>query len=63
MRVLLDVHFDAGHLHGQLRASDHAEPVAFSGVLDLVAALEQLEPEPATDPPPEAHDKSTEFPR
>jgi hypothetical protein len=47
MRVVLDVYSDAGHLHGQLRTTEHAAPVAFFGVLDLVSALEQLEPQAA----------------
>ena len=52
MRVVLDVYADGGHLHGELRTSEYAEPIAFFGVVDLVAALEQLDPEPGPDTAP-----------
>ena len=51
MRIQLDVYADGGHLHGQLHTRERPEPVAFSGVLDLVAALERLDPEPGPDLP------------
>jgi hypothetical protein len=51
MRIQLDVYADGGHLHGQLRTPEQPEPVAFSGVLDLVAALEALGPEPGPEWP------------
>ena len=46
MRVLLDVYTDEGQLHGQLHSAEHPEPIAFSGVVGLVAAIEQLDPGP-----------------
>lgn len=51
MRIQLDVYTDDGHLHGQLHTPERPEPVAFSGVLDLVAALEALGPEPGPELP------------
>jgi hypothetical protein len=51
MRVELEVYVDGGHLHGQLHTPERPEPVAFSGVLDLVAALERLNPEPGPELP------------
>ena len=54
MRVLLDVYADDGHLHGQLCTPEQTEPVEFSGVLDLVTALERLNPE-AAPAQPDAH--------
>lgn len=51
VRVELEVYVDAGHLHGQLHTAERPEPVAFSGVVDLVAALERLDPEPCPDLP------------
>lgn len=49
MRIVLDVYADGGHLHGELRSSENAEPIAFSGVLHLVSALEKLDPDPGPD--------------
>ncbi len=49
MRVLLDLYADEGHLHGRVLAGEDAIPVPFSGVLELVAVLEELSPEPQPD--------------
>ena len=53
MRVLLEVYADDGHLHGSLRVVNDADPVPFDGVLELLAALEYLDPDPLTDRAPQ----------
>ena len=53
MHVLLDVYEDEGHLHGWLRAANDADPVPFDGVLELLAALEHLGPDPLPDRAPQ----------
>lgn len=63
MRVLLDVYSDGGRLHGQLLTAGQPEPVAFSGVLALVAALEALSPEPGPEPPSPGPDPAAEAAR
>lgn len=43
MRVLLDLYATDGHFHGCVRTTEEATPVEFSGVVELLAALEQLD--------------------
>ncbi len=46
MRVDLEVFSTAGHLEGRLIPTDGREPLSFSGVLELLAVIEDLDPEP-----------------
>jgi hypothetical protein len=43
VRVLLDLYTDDGRMRGWLRGAQEGDPVAFDGVLELVAALERLD--------------------
>jgi hypothetical protein len=55
VRVLLDVFADSeGHLQGWLRGTKGIDPVPFDGVLELLAALEHLGPEPLIDRAPDS---------
>ncbi|HEX9642837.1 MAG TPA: hypothetical protein VGC11_02410 [Acidimicrobiia bacterium] len=47
MRVSLELFATNGHIEGRLSPRDGRRAIAFSGVLELVAALEDLDPEPA----------------
>ena len=51
MRVDLEVFSTAGHLEGRLIPTDGREPLSFSGVLELLAVIEDLDPEPVATPP------------
>ena len=49
MRVQLDLCTNDGQFHGWVRAAQDADPVWFSGVLELLAVLELLRAEPLPD--------------
>lgn len=46
MRLLLEVFSVDGHLEGRLLPQDGGDPVPFSGVLALLAAIEAFSPGP-----------------
>ena len=52
MRVTLDLFASDERIEGRLHAPNRSEPVEFSGVLQLLHVLEDLdlEPPPAADP-------------
>jgi len=47
VRVSLELFATNGHIEGRLSPGNGRRAIAFSGVLELVAALEDLDPEPA----------------
>jgi hypothetical protein len=49
VRVLLDLYTNDGQFLGWVRAAHDADPVWFSGVLELLAVLELLRAEPLPD--------------
>jgi hypothetical protein len=51
VQMSLELYAVDGHIQGRLHP-DEVEPVAFCGVLELLAALEQLDPPPPTPQPP-----------
>ena len=53
MRVSLELFATNGRIEGRLSPHDGRRAIAFSGVLELVAALEDLDPEPPPTPTPE----------
>ncbi len=59
MRLQLDVRLQGGHYTGWLSRPDDAQSVAFWGILELVAALEQLLPADVRGP---ASDAQQELP-
>jgi hypothetical protein len=55
--MLFELYAVDGHIQGRLHPDPPAQPVTFCGVLELLAAIEQLDPppppqEPANDPRP-----------
>lgn len=64
MRVDLEVFSTDGHLEGRLIPRDGREPRSFSGVLEFLAAIENLDPEPleTTRTPPATPDSEGPHP-
>jgi hypothetical protein len=57
VRMLFELYAVDGHIQGRLHPDPPDQPVTFCGVLELLAAIEQLDPppppqEPANDPRP-----------